>query len=67
MNPIEHAWDIFKELFLDEMAHQRLRDLRRIAIEEWDNLDQPDLDELVDSMPRRIQACINERGRATGY
>ena len=44
-----------------------LRDLRRIAFEEWNHLDQQDLDELVDSMPRRIQACINARGRATGY
>ena len=23
--------------------------------------------EIMDSMPRRIQACINARGRATGY
>ena len=38
-----------------------------IAVEEWDNLGQQCLDELVDSMPRRIQACINARGRATGY
>ena len=38
-----------------------------ITVEEWDNLDQQCLDELVDSMPRRIQACINARGRATWY
>ena len=31
------------------------------------NLGQQCLGELVDSMPRRIQACINARGRATGY
>ena len=44
-----------------------LRDIRRIAVEEWDNLGQQCLDELVDSMPRRIQACINARGHVTGY
>ena len=51
-----------------------LRDLRSIAIEEWDNLDQQDLDELVDSLPRRIQVCIMQkdvllgiRGRPTGF
>ena len=35
-----------------------LRDLRRIADEEWDNLDQQDLDELVDSITRRIHQCM---------
>ena len=44
-----------------------LRDLRRIAIEECDNLDQQDLDELVDRMSQQIQACITARGHATGY
>ena len=57
MNPIDHAWDTLK---------RALRDLRRFAIEDWDNLDQQDLDELVDSMPRQIQACVNARGHATG-
>ena len=32
-----------------------------------DNLGQQCLDERMDSMPRRLQACINARGRATGY
>ena len=61
MNPIEHAWDRLKRT-----VYGRL-DPPTIAIEEWDNLGQQCLDELVDSMPRRIQACINARGRATGY
>ena len=43
-----------------------IRQILEIAVEEWDNLGQQCL-ELVDSMPRRIQACINARGRATGY
>ena len=68
MNPIEHAWDTLKSaVFGRDDPPTTLKDLRRIAVEEWDNMDQQDLDELVDSMPRRIQACINARGRATGY
>ena len=67
-NPIEHGWDTLKRaVFGRDYPSATLRDLRRIAIEEWDNLDQQDFDEPVDSMPRRIQACSNARGRATGY
>ena len=68
MNPIEHAYDTSKRaVFGRGDPPNTLRDLRRIAVEEWDNLDQQYLDELVDSVPRRIQACINARGHATGY
>ena len=68
MNPIEHASDTLKRaVFGRTDPSTTLRDLRRIAVGEWDNLNQQDLDELVESMPRRIQACINARGHATGY
>ena len=68
MNPIDHAWDTLKRaVFGRDDTPTTLRDLGQFAVEEWDNLDQQDLDELVDSMPLRIQACINARGHATGY
>ena len=68
MNPIDHAWDTLKRAALGrDDPSTNLRDLRRFAIEEWDNLDQQDLDEPVDSMPRRVQACISARGRAARY
>ena len=60
MNPIERA------VFGRDDPPTTLKDLRRIAAKEWDNLDQHDLDETVDSMPRRIQSCVNARGHATG-
>ena len=68
MNLIEHARDRLKRALYGQVdPPTTLRDIRRIAVEERDNLGQQFLDELVDSMPRRIQACINARGRATGY
>ena len=68
MNPIEHTWDTLKRaVFGRDDPPNSLRDLRRIVIEEWVNLGQQDLDELVVSMPHRIQACINARGLAPGY
>ena len=56
-----------KAVFGQDDPPTTLRDLRRFAVDEWDNQDQQDLDELVDSMPRRIQARIKTRGHATGY
>ena len=68
INPIEHAWDTLNRVvFGRDDSLTTLRDLCRITVEEWDSLDQQDLDELVESMPRRIQACINAKGRTTGY
>ena len=68
MNPIEHAWDRLKRAVYGQLdPPTTLRDIHQITVEGWDNLGQQGLDELVDSMPRRIQACINASGRATGY
>ena len=68
MNPIEHAWDTLKRaIFGRDDPPTTLRELCQIAVGEWGNLDQQDPDELVNSMTWRIQACINARGRATGY
>ena len=68
MNPIDHAWDTLRRaVFGQDDPSTILRDLCRLLVEDWNNLDQKDLDELVDSMLRRIQACINARGHATGY
>ena len=68
MNPIDRAWDTLKRAVVKRNdPPTTLRNLRRFAVEEWENLDQQDLDELVDSMPCRIQACVNARGHATGY
>ena len=41
MNPIENAWDTLKRaVFGRDGQPTTLRDLRRIAVEGWDNLDQ---------------------------
>lgn len=68
MNPVEHAWDQLKRAIRGRRhPPESLDELRRAAIEEWDNLPQQRLDHLVDSMPRRIQACRRARGGTTRY
>ena len=53
MNPIEHALCTLKRaVFGRDDTPTTLRDLRQIAVEEWDRLDQQDIDEIMNSKPR---------------
>lgn len=68
MNPIEHAWDQLKRAVRRRRNPPRTVDeLRIAAIEEWDNLEQQSLNDLVDSMTRRVRACRLARGGITRY
>lgn len=68
MNPIEHAWDQLKQAVRRRRNPPlTLDDLRRATVEEWDRMEQDNLDRLVDSLPRRVRACFNARGAATRY
>ena len=68
MNPIQHVCDRLKRaVFGSRQRPRTLRDLRRIAIQEWVSLDQGWLDHLIDDMPRGIQDCLRARGRSTTY
>lgn len=68
MNPIEHAWDE-----LGRRVRQRnsppitLRELKEALIEEWENIPQHRLRNLVESMPNRITAVLTARGGNTSY
>ncbi len=68
MNPIEHAWDQLKRaVWRRPHPPTTLDELRIAAVQEWDNLPQPDLDNLINSMPRRVRACRLARGGVTRY
>lgn len=57
MNPIEHVWVQLKRAILARPDPSRnLEDLCRVAVEEWDRMDQQLINVVVDSMPRRVQA-----------
>jgi hypothetical protein len=76
LNPIEHIWwhlkvrvfDMFPEVMADksesEHARQRLESCLQAA---WDTLDKGLFDNLIQSMPSRIEACIKARGWHTKY
>lgn len=68
MSPIEHLWDA-----LDRRVRQRaqvpgnVRQLRAALQEEWNNIPQATIDNLVNSMRRRCVALRNAHGGHTRY
>ena len=68
LNPIEHAWDEH-----GRCVRQRnpppitLRELKTALIEEWENIPQNRIRNLVYSMPNRITAVMSARGGNTNY
>lgn len=68
LNPIEHAWDE-----LGRCVRQRnpppitLQELKTALIEEWENIPQNRIRNLVYSMPNRMTAVIRARGGNTKY
>ena len=68
LNPIEHLWD---ELERHVQAHKPLpknrENLWEILQEEWSNIEVNKYQNLVNSMPHRISAVINNKGYPTKY
>ena len=66
--PIEHSWDALgRAVRQREVQPRNLAELGQALTEEWDALPQRPINKLVESVPRRIQACIRARGGYTKY
>lgn len=66
INPIENLWDV-----LDQKIRQRSisnkNDLKTALLEEWANISRTVTENLVKSMPRRIEEVIKRKGGPTKY
>ena len=68
LNPIEQAWDILGRAVYDMPVRPQTLDALEAALtREWRAIPQNELDRLVVSMPRRVQACIDANGGHTRY
>ncbi|GBM03417.1 hypothetical protein AVEN_265460-1 [Araneus ventricosus] len=66
--PIENLWDMLEQRVKRRNQHPRnLVDLRDQILSEWFKLCATCLQNLVDSLPNRIQAVIKSRGGVTRY
>ncbi|GFY01178.1 transposable element Tcb1 transposase [Trichonephila clavipes] len=68
LNPIEHVWDMLgRRIAARQPPPTCLPELRRALLDEWCNIPQDQIDNLILGMPRRYKACIASSGRHTPY
>jgi transposase len=68
LNPIEHLWQHLKRrLGGYETPPTGILDLWERVQEVWDKIDPEVCQELIESMPRRVQAVIKAKGGSTKY
>ena len=66
LNPIENLWHIVAERAAKHEP-QNLEELRQAVKQEWEQIEPSVLENLVDSMPRRMKLVIDTEGDATKY
>jgi len=68
LNPIEHLWDVLeRKVHARQPLPKNLCELMVYLKEEWYKIDLNTLENLVNSMPRRIEAVIQSNGNPTRY
>ena len=66
LNPIEHLWGILKrELGVRKVSN--ICQLRDVVMEEWMSIPVATCEALVNSMPRRVKAVLDNAGGRTKY
>ena len=67
-NPIEHLWVLLKRRLNGYDTPPRgIIDLWERVEAEWNKIEASDCQRLVESLPRRIEAVINSKGKWTDY
>ncbi|GFW32041.1 transposable element Tcb2 transposase [Trichonephila clavipes] len=68
LNPIEHVWYMLgRRIAVRQPPPTYLPEFVRTLLDEWCNIPQDQIDNLILSMPRRCKACIASSGRYTPY
>ncbi|GFW43079.1 transposable element Tcb1 transposase [Trichonephila clavipes] len=59
LNPVEHVWDRLGRLIAARQPPPTcIPEPRRALLDEWCNIPQDQIDNLILSMPRRFKACV---------
>ena len=64
LNPIEHVWDLF-DWRVRAILPRNVWELASALVEEWGNISEQELANLVQSMRRRCTAVLNAAGDHT--
>ncbi len=66
INPIEHLWSILKSK-VEECKVSNIHQLRDVVMEEWKRTPVATCEALVNSMPKRVKAVLENIGGHTKY
>ncbi len=66
LNPTEHLWGILKRK-VEKHHVSKIQQLRDVIMEEWKRMPATTCAALVNSMPRRIKAVLDNSGAPTKY
>ena len=66
LNPIENVRQVMKDC-VKKLQPRQIADWRATILETWMELSQNYIDNLVSSMLRRIEQCIERQGCLTDY
>ena len=68
LNPIEHLWYHLKRRLGEyENAPGGMQELWKRVKVEWDKIEADTCQKLIESMPRRVDTVIREKGGHTKY
>jgi transposase len=69
LNPIENMWALLKRRLTEyETATKSMNELYERVTEAWyDQMKPEECQKVIESMPRRIRACIRAKGKWTKY
>ncbi|GFY02424.1 transposable element Tc3 transposase [Trichonephila clavipes] len=68
LNPIENVWDMLgRRIAACQPPPTCLPEFRRASLDEWCNILQDHIDNLILNTPRRCNACFASSGRHTPY
>jgi transposase len=68
LNPIEHVWDLLdRRVRARAIPPRNVQELASALVEEWGNISQQELTNLVQSMRRRCTAVLQAAGGHTRY
>ncbi len=66
LNPIEHLWGILKRK-VEECKISNIHHLRDVVMEEWKRTPVATCEALVNPMPKRVKAVLENNGGHTKY
>lgn len=66
LNPIENIWSVLKNA-VEKRSPKTFEELERVAVEEWDKIEQQTIRKTIKSMSRRIDQVLERKGEKCEY